>query len=706
MTAAVTSLEEQALRFIKEQFPSKRAKTTRVIWWDEGGHLKRVVRQATAELGVEFRAAERFPLDLRKGAVQEEDETKLQVWYVPESKEGRDWFRDIRETGGEVVCSIEELTAEIYDRKSWELFDAENADTRARDEAAEVILELFSRTGRPNFENLVGEIITKGGGQILEHILERGWPNIDRDNSSVRQVREQLSDRHGIPFEGNEDPEAIVKRVRRWSVARSLILAGVDDGHFPDGFGAIGSLTDKYDYLEDILDRRGSQSFAEIYLGQTFWPEVITDLDDIWNHAECPVDGALDGALWETWMEEFDTGSFEICVELAKQRQDALTEYPADSPWRGLWEQAALMAELERYFQEWDDGQADRDPFEEYTAQQDGSWRIDSAVLELELSGKPEHRLDVHPAVGTLPERRSALLGERYREYLDQLAEDVKTTMRVGQPLNEKRAAYRWWSEHDDEFEEAGSVAILLIDAPCFDLAQRLANRLKKRFDVRQETRLSVLPSETKFGMAALTPGRAYQFSVHMDEDTLMVERGGQRLDTKNYRKQELEAEGWAVPDDPEREWQDTHIAYYDKELDDVGEGEIGDIGSHFRDYIDDLQQLITRKLDEQGWDRIYVVTDHGFVLFPEETNMEAVPTSYEQSEVKYRRVAGDTIEQSERGILLSPNTQGAEYLETNVQLLVNPRHHYSKQNYSAKRYYHGGILPQECMLSFLQVEK
>jgi hypothetical protein len=706
MTAAVTNLEEQALRFIREQFPSKRAETARIVWWDDGGYLREVVQQATVELGVEFRTAEGFPLQLRKRAVEEEDVTDLQVWYVPESKNGRDWFRDVRETGGEIVCSIEELTAEIYDRKSWELFDAENADTRARDEAAAVILRQFSRTGRPNFEDLVGEIITKGGGQILEHILERGWPNIDRDDSSVRRVREQLSDRHGVPFEGDEGPEAVVERVRRWSVARSLILAGVDDGHFPDEFGAIGSLTNKYDYLEDILDRRGSQSFASIYLRQAFWPEVIAGFDDVWDYVECPVDGALDAALWDTWIEELDTGSFENCAGLAERRQDALAEYPTNSPWNQLWEQAAHMAKLKGYFEEWDSGQTDRDPFEEYTDQEDGSWRIDSAVLELELTGKPEDGLDGHPAADTLPERRSTLLRERYREYLDQLAEDVKTTMQVGQPLNKKRAAYRWWSEHEDEFGEAGSVAILLIDALRFDLAQQLADRLKERFDVRQETRLSVLPSETKFGMAALTPGRAYQFSVHMDGDTLTVERGGQRLDTKSYRKKELKAEGWAVPDDPEREWQDTHIAYYDKELDDVGEGEIGDIGSHFRDYIDDLQQLISKKLDKQGWDRLYVVTDHGFVLLPEGTNMEPVTTSYEQSEMKYRRVAGDAVEHSGLGVLLTPNTQGAEYLETNVRLLVEPRHHYSKKGYSKSRYYHGGMLPQECMLSFLQIER
>jgi len=146
-------------------------------------------------------------------------------------------------------------------------------------------------------------------------------------------------------------------------------------------------------------------------------------------------------------------------------------------------------------------------------------------------------------------------------------------------------------------------------------------------------------------------------------------------------------------------------LYFADKELDDVGEGEIGDIEAHFRGYIDDLHELIERKLGKHNWDRVYVVTDHGFVLFPQEPTMESLDSDDGDVEVKYRRVAGDSIQERGAGIFLEANTPGANYLDTNIRLLADPRQHFSKQGYGPRRYYHGGLLPQECILSFLRVE-
>jgi hypothetical protein len=245
-----------------------------------------------------------------------------------------------------------------------------------------------------------------------------------------------------------------------------------------------------------------------------------------------------------------------------------------------------------------------------------------------------------------------------------------------------------------------------LIDALRFDLAQRLAERLSTEFEVKQETRMATLPTETKFGMAALTPGRSFRFEVKMNGDALTASQGGRSLSDKPRRVSFYEDEGWEVPDTPNDGWEHQKIAYYDKEIDDVGEGEIGDIVGHFGDYIDDLSGTIRRKLTDESWDRIYVVTDHGFVLLPEGTTMESVPADAPETEVKYRRVAGDDFDDMGSGVHITPNTAGLGYLSTNLQMLVDPRQHFSKQSYRRSQYYHGGLLPQECMLSFLEIQK
>ncbi len=50
--------------------------------------------------------------------------------------------------------------------------------------------------------------------------------------------------------------------------------------------------------------------------------------------------------------------------------------------------------------------------------------------------------------------------------------------------------------------------------------------------------------------------------------------------------------------------------------------------------------------------------------------------------------------------------TPRTEYLKTSVRLLAKPRQYNNKSGLTDARYYHGRILPQECMLNFLRIEK
>jgi|APHM01.1.fsa_nt_gi hypothetical protein len=72
-----------------------------VIWWDRKGYLEPVVRDAAENLDIEFVEAEKSPLELRKGGFS----GKPEIWYVPQAKDGRDWFEDVRSIGGEIECA-------------------------------------------------------------------------------------------------------------------------------------------------------------------------------------------------------------------------------------------------------------------------------------------------------------------------------------------------------------------------------------------------------------------------------------------------------------------------------------------------------------------------------------------------------------------------------------------------------------------------
>jgi hypothetical protein len=695
------TLTDEAEQRLQQAFPDSHTAEVRVVWWDDGEHLEEIVEAAAEQLGVGFRAAEGFPLSLRTDALKEERETDRPIiWYVGEGKQDRDWFRDIRETGGEVTKSIEELTADLYGVNPWDIFDVEINDAATRTQIAEIIKAEFQTPGIPTYESLREEIYTRGDGKIIDHLLREGWPEISRDTETIAEIRNKLDD--NIPITDGADPEEITSTVRRWAVAQTLHRSGVDGSNFPPGYGE-----SNHSPLTNLLNMGGTRARAEEYLGEEFWAEVIQSLNDVWAYADCPVDRALDDALWESWYETFEAGDLSTCIEQAQIRQDALTVYPDNTGWRDLWAQCEHLARLQQQFIAWEDRDGQADPFSAYANVDEGSWQIDNEVLHLQLTGTPETDVPTdHSATGTLPKLREELLTSRYREYLGTLADEVEAAMQVGQPLLNRESAYEWWSDHEEEFEKAGTVAVLLIDALRYDLAQQLAAELNESFDVSRETRFSTLPSETKFGMAALTPGRSFRFSLEMYNEALTPYQGDRSLSYKQRRKDFLGDEGWSVPKDREDGWGEHRIAYYDKEIDEVGEGEIGEMVHHFDNYVTELAAMVRDKLDNKNWDRIYVVTDHGFVLLPEGTTTEAVPSGAPDSEVKYRRVAGDELSELTNGVSVSGSTSGLDYLNTNLQVLVDPRQHFSKQGFSGDRYYHGGLLPQECMLSFLEIQK
>ncbi|MFC6993856.1 BREX-5 system phosphatase PglZ [Haladaptatus sp. GCM10025707] len=470
-TQPTKTREQQAAAMIEAVFPDSHSGPVRVVWWDDGGFLADVVEAAADQLGIGFRAADRFPLDLRVGAVDEErvvDGPK--VWYIPEGKNRRDWFRDIRETGGEIECSLEELLAELYEVSPWDIFDVERFDKAAREEAAEIIQQRFATGGIPRFDALSEEILTKGDGQLLEHLLREGWPEIDRDTMTVEEVADRIHTKHSVPLEGDKDPEEITETVRRWAVARWLVDAGIDSNLFPSGFGE-----SEHSPLPSILQYRGSTDGAQVYIRNHFWDEVIDNLDDVWIYAECPVDGALDAALWETWQTAFEKQDSETCLERARQRTKVLSIYSENSPWVALWQQAANLAQLQAHFRAWENRDQDENPFKLYADRNHGTWKIDNEVLQLQLTGSPEEALPAtHPATDSLAELRNELATSRYRTYLETLAKAVDASMQTDKSLAQHKSVHRWWNDHEEEFKSAGTVAILFIDALRFDLPSSL----------------------------------------------------------------------------------------------------------------------------------------------------------------------------------------------------------------------------------------
>ena len=717
---AQQSLQEKARAQLKAAFDAVPGPRRRVLWWDAGGHLRTVVKDACDALGIPF-VPQEHPLAFRAWVAEQgpapDDEPDRVVWYMPEAQYGRDWFRDVEAMGGVIKKSIDHLAAELYGIYPWQLRPWESENTISQS-VADILKDQLCGQNRPRLQRLHASILLGDESRPVEYILREGWERLPDSQDVLEKIRLLLEDEHVPDLNAGDDPETVVTKVRRWAVAGWLKNEGVPAEAFPDPIAG-SKLGYGYRRLKSVL-QTDVQTGTLATHQQEYWPDVIAQLDDPWIASACPVDGALEARLWRSWLCDFDEGAYPQCQKRAHARTEALREATKrnreqvgkESPsWIRAWRQAASLAELAHRYETWDSRDAPIHAL--YADREDGSWHIDAAVRRIIVSGTPEDDLpSEHPARSALAHHRQALVSDRYLQYLRSMAEKMKVTLESGQLLDDSfRSSTTFWSDHSEALAAGNEAILFYLDALRLDLARDLADRLKELahadgdvdLNVRESLRLGVLPSETAFGMAAVLPGRPRAFEVKMVGDKLRALRSGRTLNT-TQRVNLLNNEGWAVAPKNPSAWSNPLVAYTDTELDDIGETDLAGIEKKLAERVEELADLIFKKMRQGNWTRAYVVTDHGFVLLPEQTTFEGLTPS--AGEIKRRRVAGEELEEQGPGILLTrEQIPDLSYLASPVRILLDPQHRFEKQGISDTRYYHGGALPQECILNFLTIE-
>lgn len=714
MKHARRSLQEAAAEQIRDSFDKASGQRARVLWWDDGGHLENVIGDACTEIGIEMVKANGNPLTLRKQAGAKEDEPVL--WYVPEARKNRDWFRDIRETGDEIECSLEDLTVQVYEANRWDIPDpGESEDDRA-DMANTILNELRKPQRRPSLQELQDILLFDGHGSPLRRVLQGGWDPDEAEKDSVNTIRQRLNE-EGVPVLDSKDaPHQIVEKVRKWAIAQTLIDAGVPSNTFPSpynqepprhGHGA-------HHVLTQILEEGSIGDLAEIYL-ESFWEDPVNQVENPWSIASCPVDGALEHRLWMTWLNAWENEAYEKCLDQARQRTRALEEaYGIDPsgdddtiPWAKAWRQAEALADLALRLDEWTDKLGEAPIHKLYGNEEDGTWHIDRAVRELTVSGTPEEELpEGHPARERLEDLRAELANQRYVDYLEQIAEETATQIRTGELVDQLPGVRRFWEEHKEEFATGPETVVFYIDALRLDLAHELAAKLRdEEYQVKSTLWSGIIPSATEFGMGALTPGDPHTFEVDLVNGRLRALRNRNTIDTTT-RENLLANEGWSIAKGPDEGWEKPRVAYFDTEIDDIGENDLDAIEQKLTVRVNQLAEFISTQMERGRWERAFVVADHGFVLLPDDPTFERINPPDNATEVKRRYVAGENLDAGGAGILLDGQLAITGHLSTQTKVLVNPLQRFRKQAISNSRYYHGGALPQEFILNFLRIDR
>jgi hypothetical protein len=302
--------------------------------------------------------------------------------------------------------------------------------------------------------------------------------------------------------------------------------------------------------------------------------------------------------------------------------------------------------------------------------EEDG-WTADRAMLDA-LKGvrEPQDVNAVHTAVRTL-----------YTPWLEDGADALQTAMaREGVP------------DPPAPPDPNSGTVLLFADALRYDLGQQLADRLRfEDLSVETTSHWAALPSVTPTSKPAVSP-IAGEISRESHPDEFQPELDGDRLTIRRFRNR-MEKRGHQIlsageTGDPSgTAWTELGT------IDQYGHNEEARLARRIGELLTDLVARV-RQLFDAGWDTVRIVTDHGWLLVPDELPKQDLPKHL--TTTRWGRCA-TLKERSETTHL----TVGWHW-NPDVRVAMAPDVQVHRRGLG---YAHGGISVQECLVPRLTVQ-
>jgi len=235
-------------------------------------------------------------------------------------------------------------------------------------------------------------------------------------------------------------------------------------------------------------------------------------------------------------------------------------------------------------------------------------------------------------------------------------------------------------------------VCTVFVDGLRYDVAMQLKERLAGLGKVTASAMWTSMPSVTASGKAWASPVAKWVSGKKADEDFQpSVTTDGKPLSTHNFRKL-LADHGFQVLDKHENGDPSGKAWVECGDLDHYGHANGLRLA---RDMETQLSQIVERltELNEAGWGRFRIVTDHGWLLVP--GGLPKSELSKFEAETRWGRCA--VLKDSSHG---TPLTFGWDWCK-DVQIAFAP----GITNFHAGEVYtHGGLTLQECLVPVLEL--
>ena len=619
-------LAEPVRQTITDEF-EKQGQAALLVWYDPGATLASIVGSALPK-DAKLLTFEGSYLALRL-ALEAEDPQFEGRWvvYVPEATPAESWLRDWELLGARWEMDLLELvhiragvpiTPQLTDLlrnrpqnarelvQSWDSLLGDRSVTEPN--LLDALLSLGFGLPGWRLESALLEFVSGAVGRrrletagLWALFTERvenwtGWSSVPADETALRQRTEAavlLSELvTAVPELSHRLREVLTTEATR-PLAASVARNWRRSDHLRDSYTLAAERVELEYELKEAMN--ASEALMDV--------ETFFSIDELWRQ-EVGSAVAPDGANFEDMVERV--------AAVAGQRSKLFWARQGQASY---WKPVAIAARLYQGCRQ-ATAAAERlsqtDQYVEAYTAEDGWWKLDLSALELaaktrRLSADERARL-VHPAWHAY----GAFLHEGNLSF----AESVK---REGW----KPTQTEFWRQF---LTGRQRTAILLVDALRYDLARRLTSLLADHeFETTLRTLRSVLPSVTEIGMAAVLPEAEGGLDVFVDEQQLRVRLGGADVASRQGRRDHLQGvlgHQGAIVELDEVDESDLkgvqRLVVLSTEIDEFGTFAADLAPGGLLELVERLAHVL-RYLGEQGFERMLVTADHGFLFIPPE---------------------------------------------------------------------------------------
>lgn len=248
------------------------------------------------------------------------------------------------------------------------------------------------------------------------------------------------------------------------------------------------------------------------------------------------------------------------------------------------------------------------------------------------------------------------------------------------------------WFEYFDQFksnqqgylpqliaQSKPGIAIIVGDGVRYEVSAFIASQLQQKCKVTKDVMFADMPSETEHNMSALYVGNNEVLSVHKDREKRLSESTG-----KDITYLDLEALHYGIKAD--------YLILTYKDIDSTGEKlQMGSIK-----LFNELENVIIEKIQlllNMGYNQVYLVTDHGFVLTGLLDEADKIYSIVEGKNEVHERFVRTVDKQTNNDWLPFEKPYG-EYKYVNAAKSQRPFKSKGVYGFS-----HGGFTPQEIII-------